>query len=491
VGRRAHRHSRSRRQTRVILTDLRPALDCALRAAKTACQILLRECARPEGPRGDIGKCPADDEAELVIRDVLASEFPRWGFLGEETEFRPPPAGETDVWVVDPNDGTTSMQRGYRGHAVSIALLREGVPVLGVVLAVDAPDDRGDLFAWAEGCGPLERNGLAIPAASWPAALEPEHVVGVSQGANRNPLGYAECVAPARFIGTPSIAYRLALVAAGEHAATLSLNYLQPWDYAAGHALIRAAGGVVLDEYGRDIVYRFDGEVHATRVFAGPPPIIHDLIGRHWDGVSRSGFGDAPPQELYPMRAQPGRLVHDPSLLSRAHGCLLGLIAGDWREGRPGPYAEEALLFARTLVSGEPPPPWHQSSQAIAASVHGTVLGIWGTFRAEAEVVAAASGHADALLAKAIATAIRDGSLAIGTHHFAWAEQDPIALALRGAVQGRDVLPQSLRNLILSSRQMGPGGRSPIYWPTDALVLAERLLTSTPTRRSVSYALTA
>ena len=39
------------------------------------------------------------------------------------------------------NDGTTSMQRGYRGHAISIGLVRADEPVLGVVCGVDATDD--------------------------------------------------------------------------------------------------------------------------------------------------------------------------------------------------------------------------------------------------------------------------------------------------------------------------------------------------------------
>lgn len=45
------------------------------------------------------------------------------------------------------------------GTSVSIALLREGRPVLGVVYAYCAPDDVGDCFTWAEGTGPVRRNG--------------------------------------------------------------------------------------------------------------------------------------------------------------------------------------------------------------------------------------------------------------------------------------------------------------------------------------------
>src|SRR6266851_7987662 len=231
------------------MADLGAALRSALEAAAIARTILLAECARPDGPRGEIGHCPADEEAEWAIREGLLAAYPQWGFLGEETGAKPADDSADCVWVVDPNDGTSSMQRGARGHAISIALIRSGVPVLGVVCAVDAPDDGGDLMAWAEGCGPLRRNGTPLPRRDWSDSLTSDDVLTLSQGSNRNPVGYLACSAPARCVGTPSIAYRLALVAAGDHTATLSLNYLSAWDYAAGHALIRAAGGTVVDEH--------------------------------------------------------------------------------------------------------------------------------------------------------------------------------------------------------------------------------------------------
>ena len=158
------------------VTDLSRALTVALEAAGAARELLLAECARPDGPRGEIGHCPADDEAEWIIRERLLAAFPTWGFLGEETGEQAAADGEpgdAHIWVVDPNDGTTSMQRGYRGHAVSIALIHAGAPVLGVVWAVDAPDDAGDLLAWAEGCGPLLRNGVPVDRIGQGRGLRP------------------------------------------------------------------------------------------------------------------------------------------------------------------------------------------------------------------------------------------------------------------------------------------------------------------------------
>ena len=160
---------------------------------------------------------------------------------------RPAAATAEHIWLVDPNDGTSAYLKGWRGSAVSIALVRKGVLVLGVVYAPCYPDDNGDLFAWAEGCGPVTRNGKPVTTNLADKDLNGSDdvpaIVFISQDADKNPAGNAACVAPARFIAMPSIAYRLALVAAGEGVAAISLNGPGDWDYAGGHALLVGVGG--------------------------------------------------------------------------------------------------------------------------------------------------------------------------------------------------------------------------------------------------------
>jgi hypothetical protein len=73
------------------------------------------------------------------------------------------------------------------GASVSIALLRDGRPILGVVYAYCAQDDAGDMFAWAENSGPLKRNGSAIHLDR--ASLA--DTVLVSHHADRNALANA------------------------------------------------------------------------------------------------------------------------------------------------------------------------------------------------------------------------------------------------------------------------------------------------------------
>lgn len=305
------------------MTSLKAALEAALEAARHAGDLLRADLHRPGGPRGHVDKADADTEAELAIRDALARAFPDWGYLGEETGRSAPRPG-APVWLVDPNDGTRDYLLGRRGSAVSIALVHEGRPVLGVVHAFAYPDDRGELFTWAEGCGPLLRNGAPV-ATRLPDALGPGDVVLVSSGGDRDPAMNLRCSEPARYRPLPSIAHRLALVAAGEAAAATSLLGPKSWDLAAGHALLRGAGAVLVDEAGREVAYAADGWGVVAKAFAGSPAVAKVLASRDWQSVQPEAWGD----EEAPIRLRRGQSICDPGLLSRAQGCLLGQLAGD------------------------------------------------------------------------------------------------------------------------------------------------------------------
>jgi ADP-ribosylglycohydrolase/fructose-1,6-bisphosphatase/inositol monophosphatase family enzyme len=302
--------------------DWRRPLEAALDAAVAAGEILRRDFHHPGGARGGGDKAEADVEAERLIRTRLCEAFPGWGYLGEETGRAPGEPGQP-IWLVDPNDGTRDYLAGRRGSAVSIGLLADRRPVLGVVFAFAYPDDDGDLFAWAEGCGPVRRNGRAAPA-PLPDALAALDVVLVSSKGDRDPETNLRCVDPGRYRTVPSIAHRLALVAAGEAAAAASLFAPGAWDYAAGDALLRGAGAVLVNEDGVTVAYAEDGTSQTLRAFAGSPPLVGALAGRPWSEVSSGPWRGQRPASL-----AKGRAVEDSGLLARAQGCFLGQIAGD------------------------------------------------------------------------------------------------------------------------------------------------------------------
>ena len=358
------------------MSDYQHALQTAIAAAREAGNILRDDLHRPDGPRGGGSHADADDETEQIIRQRLLAATD-WSYLGEETGSHDG-SDPRHRWLVDPNDGTAAYLKGWRGSAVSIAALRDDVPVLGVVFAFSYPDDDGDLIAWAEGCGPISRNGQPVSNDLASALLDAKSIVFVSQDADKRTEANQKAVHPARYIAMPSIAYRLALVAAGDGIAGVSLSGPGAWDYAAGHALLQAAGGTLLDERGSEVSYS-SGRSSTRFCVGGARAACEALCRRDW-----SAFLSDRSHPIALIRPERGRLIRDPGKLSRAQGCLLGQLAGDslgglvefrgsdeirrqypnglqeladggvWGilAGQPTDDSELALMLARTLAKG-------------------------------------------------------------------------------------------------------------------------------------------
>ncbi|MBI3979286.1 MAG: ADP-ribosylglycohydrolase family protein [Chloroflexi bacterium] len=427
-----------------MTTDYARALTVAAEAARAAGALLRDEFHRLAGEAADPDHAEVDAVAERLIRERLLAAFPDYAYLGEETGASPPPSGQPSphIWLVDPNDGTKAYQEGYRGGTVSIALLRDGLPVLGVVYAALAPDDDGDGFAWAEGQGPLRRNGLPVALPVWPRALGRHDVVLTSYSADRATEANLRCVAPARFIAVPSIAYRLGLVAAGEAVATSALSGPCSWDLAGGHALLRAAGGELVDEQGRPIRYGMDGRGAVRWAFGGAPAVLPELVHRPWaDVFHRHSTPTVPPTPfpLDPIRPRPGLAIADAAILRRAQGCLLGQVAGDalgslvefqstaeiarrypdgvrrladggtWNTtaGQPTDDSELALMLARAIVHARRPDP-EVAARAYGWWYRSAPFDLGTTTRVALGAIASADPSRDRLVEIARQAAVRD-----------------------------------------------------------------------------------
>ena len=281
---------------------------------------LRAEFHRPEGPRGARAKAPIDVEIEQRLREKLQALVP-CDFLGEETGLAQGTlAGYR--WLVDPQDGTSEFLKGRRGSSVSVALLRTNTVVLGVVHAPLAPDRGADTIAWAEGAGPILRNGAPIEVDLSQRRLERGEFLWANASSQLRPETFARAAAPARFIAMPSIAYRLARVAAGDGTACVSIHGVNEYDIAAGMALVRAARGVLLDAQGREVVLTGSVDARVSGCFAGAPAAAAQLARFDWHALEQE-----PKQALRVAPQFPGR--GDDLRLERAQGCLLGQLIGD------------------------------------------------------------------------------------------------------------------------------------------------------------------
>ncbi|MDF1541611.1 MAG: inositol monophosphatase family protein [Anaerosomatales bacterium] len=157
-----------------------------------------------------------------------------------------------EVWIIDPVDGTTSFVHGFPAYSVSVALLRDGVPVAGAIC--DVPRDM--MTSGAMGLG-ADLDGRPIRCSRTNRLAEALLVTGFPYDRGL-PLDRQLAVLGA-FLRAPvhgvrrdgSAALDCCHIAAGRADGFWEYG-LQPWDTAAGAVICREAGARVTDIEGRE-----------------------------------------------------------------------------------------------------------------------------------------------------------------------------------------------------------------------------------------------
>ncbi|MCP4248196.1 MAG: inositol monophosphatase [bacterium] len=220
--------------------DYREPLALARRLAVEAGAIILEHQGGAAVRRKADGSevTDADLAAERHILGAIRSRYPDHAQLAEESG-----AGSEAVtsaeycWVVDPLDGTRNYTRGFPCFATSIALLREGQPVVGVI----REHTTGHVYA-AAASSDVTKDGRVIRVAQ--RKLGRSFIVGVPRiHQNESPTTIQRLLDRVNVRGTGSTALNLALVASGALDAAFARR-CHSWDIAAGYLLVHRAGGV-------------------------------------------------------------------------------------------------------------------------------------------------------------------------------------------------------------------------------------------------------
>lgn len=198
----------------------------------------------------------ADHAAEAIILPALENLFSDIPTVGEEemSAGKSVDVGDRPFWLVDPLDGTKEFVNRRNEFTVNIALIENGMPVTGVVLA-PAQDMRtfsgrgpGTAREWRSGEDPRPISARAIPA-------EGATVVGSrSHGDTEKMKKLIGEIHVAHQITTGS-SIKLCLVANGEADLYPRYGPTREWDIAAGHAVLTAAGGSIAGEDGSPFCY--------------------------------------------------------------------------------------------------------------------------------------------------------------------------------------------------------------------------------------------
>jgi len=246
--------------------------DAIIDIAREAGEVIMAVYATDFAVRGKSDASPvteADERAEAVIVQRLCALTPGIPIVAEEAVAAGhAPAVGRRFWLVDPLDGTREFASRNGEFTVNIALVDDGVPVLGVVLAPAI----GRLFAGAVGHGAIAeqagtRRGIrcrAVPEAGLTVVASRSHGDAAAMDAFLAGRRVASLV-------NSGSSLKLCLVAAGEADLYPRLGRTMEWDIAAGHAVLLAAGGRVTTLQGEPLRYGKPGFENPHFVAEGLP----------------------------------------------------------------------------------------------------------------------------------------------------------------------------------------------------------------------------
>lgn len=188
----------------------------------------------------------ADYASEHLVIDAIRARYPNDGILAEESGehagvLRDDGTNNGRTWVIDPLDGTVNYANGIPFYCVSIGLVVDDRPAVGVVL----DPARGDVYT-ATADGPAQLDGVPINASTKDQLSD--YVVSLAV-IGRGGLSRERKIAPRirihRRMGSAALA--LAYVANGRFDAFIQNGGLSPWDIAAAGLIAERSGAIVTD----------------------------------------------------------------------------------------------------------------------------------------------------------------------------------------------------------------------------------------------------
>lgn len=226
-------------------------MEVAIETAREAGDVLMAELNRPPkiSYKGEVDiVTEADKRSEAAIVSRLRNQFPQHTIVAEEGGGSGS-ASSRYVWHVDPLDGTTNFAHGFPIFAVSLGLLEDGEPIVGVVFNPWSQE----LFSAARGEGAylgskrIHVSAVDKMAHGLLATGFPTHKRGDSHNINY----YWEFTLRSHGVRRAgSAALDLCMVACGRYDGYWEFG-LKSWDAAAGTLMVREAGGMVTDFGGK------------------------------------------------------------------------------------------------------------------------------------------------------------------------------------------------------------------------------------------------
>jgi myo-inositol-1(or 4)-monophosphatase len=216
----------------------------------------------------------ADLEVDAFLRRELGRLLPSAGWLSEESTDHPERLDKGLAWLVDPIDGTRDFIRGRPGWCISVALVSERRPLIGMLAA----PARGEEWLGIAGQGAW-RNGEVL------VASKRSKFAGSRVPADALPPEDSDLT----LVDKPnSIALRIAMVGSDEADLLATLRWGFEWDIAAATLIAREAGAVVSDAFGHPLNFN-KRDPRAFGLLVCSPGIHHAAVERLADRAAVLG----------------------------------------------------------------------------------------------------------------------------------------------------------------------------------------------------------
>ena len=235
-------------------TDLNRILEVAVVAARLAGQRAMEMIAtvHPDIKNGNEMVTQADRICQDLIIARIKENYPDHGFIGEEGDTgqifkQPPRSSQPFWWIIDPIDGTNNYAHKMLSFTVSIGVMYEGRPVVGVIFE---PATETMFPAYAD--GPATCNGSRMSTTEENISEFSSIAVDSNFTNGIIPQPVINLMTRTRFRNLGTTALHLAYVAKGS---LIGMIVTSPklWDIAAGALIVERAGGLLTDWQGNSV----------------------------------------------------------------------------------------------------------------------------------------------------------------------------------------------------------------------------------------------
>ena len=190
-----------------------------------------------------------DQNIHKIICNRLLYLYPSIPIISEEGDFNNNSFLNKIYWLIDPLDGTSSFVKGGTGYTINIALIKDGYPCLGLIAH---PPSKTIWYGYINKAFVIKNNikhKLAV------RHLDKKNITIVTS----KKLDHATKKFIKRFIGAKissfSSSIKFCMLAEGKADIYPRLESISKWDIAAGDAILRASGGILINNKGQEYKY--------------------------------------------------------------------------------------------------------------------------------------------------------------------------------------------------------------------------------------------